>query len=561
MRCAVYTRVSKAEDGDSSSTDRQERNCLRLVEMRGWEAVEVFTDIDRSAYKAGTYRPSLERMLRSVEDGEVDAVVVWKLDRLTRRSQDFERIWAICEGCGVALVSATEPVDTSSPIGVAVVRMLITFAGLESTVRSQRLAAKHLEDAQAGIPRSGHRPFGFTREMTIIPAEAELIREAAERVIQGDTPQVIARDWNDRGITGTRGGPWSTGSLRQVVLAPRLVGDRAHKGEVAATDCWEPILDRSTANGVREALAGGRDVRKRRPDHPSLLGGLVECDNCGILLVQVSSNGERRYRCQPRRGGCGRNSILAEVLEDFVVHYVRWRLTQRPDQIPRSVARAVDRQAVTRMLRSRESSLERLNAAYFVDGALSQPEWRRLRAEIVEMSELDIRRTEPDRRPAALPSSLSYEGVSKQWKTLSNAAKKAAVELELHRAVLSVGPRQEPRFDPSRIRLSWTREVEGAPPLYPSPKPRHLWAWGENHQPRVPPWIPSSAELRERGGPFTAPEACRIAEVIPKRLQRAVRNGHVPASGRGDKMRFDLDDLDEWIEAGMPQLSSPSTGG
>lgn len=560
VRCAIYTRVSKAEDGDSSSTDRQEKNCRRLIGMREWEAAEVFTDIDRSAYKPGSLRSSLERLLRSVEDQDFDAVVVWKLDRLTRRSQDFERIWAICEASNTALVSVTEPVDTSSPIGVAVVRMLVTFAGLESTVRSQRLAAKHLEDAQAGIPRSTHRPFGYTREMEIVADEAELLREAAGRVIEGESVQLIARDWTARGLRATRGGEWQPSALRQVLLSPRLVGDRAHKGDVVATDCWDPILSRRIADGVREALVGGRAVRRRRKGHPSTLGGLVECAECGELLVVVLSNDEYRYRCQRVSGGCGNTSVRSVDLEGFVVHHVRWRLTNRSHTPGRTVSYAEDLRAVSKALRDRESKLLRINAAYFMDGALTQPEWRRLRAGIVEASELEIRRAEPERRPAALPEALSWRSIASEWGSLSAAAHRAAVGIEVQRITVRPGDRQDGRTDLGRITVEWVRQVDGSPPLFKVRSGDRMWVY-ENRQARVPSWVPPASELRAAGRPLSAPEACRVADVLPKRFQRAVRNGRLKVTGTGPNTRVELGVLDDWSAAGAPQSSSPSTAG
>ena len=105
---------------------------------------EVFCDVDLSAFDRKVSRPAYEALLHRVAVRGVDAVVVWRLDRLMRRSAEFERAWEILERAGVALISVTEPIDTSTATGLAVVRLLVTFAGLESTVKSQRVSASRV---------------------------------------------------------------------------------------------------------------------------------------------------------------------------------------------------------------------------------------------------------------------------------------------------------------------------------------------------------------------------------------------------------------------------------
>ena len=85
-------------------------------------------------------------------------MVVWKLDRLVRRPSEFESFWEACEAAGVALVSATEPVDTSHELGLALVRILVTFASLESATISLRSKATTPRQRSAVVRcRDGHR--------------------------------------------------------------------------------------------------------------------------------------------------------------------------------------------------------------------------------------------------------------------------------------------------------------------------------------------------------------------------------------------------------------------
>lgn len=90
----VYVRISRDDVGEQTSTARQERLCCRYAAEQGWEVVEVFADVDRSAYLPGVVREGYERLLAAASGRRVDAVLVWRLDRLVRSPAEFERLWA-----------------------------------------------------------------------------------------------------------------------------------------------------------------------------------------------------------------------------------------------------------------------------------------------------------------------------------------------------------------------------------------------------------------------------------------------------------------------------------
>ena len=114
---AIYTRISRDDTGAQSSTARQERLCRAWVAKQGWETVEVFEDVARSAFAPRVVRDAYEDLLRLVTSGQVDVVVCWRLDRLARSPGEFERFWSACRSAGVEIASATEPVDSSTPVG------------------------------------------------------------------------------------------------------------------------------------------------------------------------------------------------------------------------------------------------------------------------------------------------------------------------------------------------------------------------------------------------------------------------------------------------------------
>src|SRR5438105_1425755 len=97
---ALYCRISEDREGDGAGVRRQEADCKALAKRRGWLVADVFIDNDVGAY-AGKRRPEYVRMVQAIKAGDVDAVIVWHLDRLTRRPAELEDFFEVCDAAGV----------------------------------------------------------------------------------------------------------------------------------------------------------------------------------------------------------------------------------------------------------------------------------------------------------------------------------------------------------------------------------------------------------------------------------------------------------------------------
>ncbi len=443
VRAVIYARVSRAADRSSeTSTPRQIANCRSYLSSREWDEHAVFRDVDRSAYRSGVLRPGFEAMLAELTRGGVDVLVVWKLDRLTRRSRDFERVWSVCEDHRVALASVTEPVDTTTPIGLAIVRVLLTFASVESTVKGERLAARFREKATRGLPHEGGvRPFGHSRDRSeVIEGEAVLLREAAQRIIHGEGVVAIARDFRARGVVGSCGVPWTHTGMRSSLLSARMVGDRSYRGDVVARDCFPAILDRNTHELVRHILD---DTPKRARPSRSLLQGLLRCGLCGQhLTAAMSSKKSLIYKCagSPYGQGCDRISISRPLVEDLLVRAVRDRLRRR--SMRRQRAEPSDP----------TGRLRELNRAYFVAGALSRAEFYATRQTL--LSDDDDRADRWNIHPD-IPPGASGRELDRRWDELTRSAQRALLEAFLDRAVVAPAPVRGGGFQPERVHLHW----------------------------------------------------------------------------------------------------------
>lgn len=461
---AVYTRLSLDDTKQQTATARQATLCRAFAEARGWTVTEIFEDVDLSAYRRRVVRPDYERLRSEVCRGGVDGVLVWKLDRLVRRPAEFERFWSACEEGGVFLASVTEPVDSSSEIGLAIVRVLVTFAGLESSSTSLRITARLKEKAAAGEPPSGPRPFGLTKGWDeVVPEEAALIREAVRRVLAGEGYRHIAEDWNGRGLVGTRDGAWTSTQVRKLLRSPRLCGDRTWKGDVVAEACFPAILDRLTFDRLQLVMA-------QRAHGPSpilrqyLLSGLLACGVCAKNL-----HGRRSANLAYTCTNCGSVCISANSTEALVTRLLFERLAER-----RRRPRYRTRQAAVTVVRQHADRLSRLNNDYYIGGFLSRDEFLAGRAAIGAATTA-ARPSEPELVADGLPASFRITNAEVSWSVLTLQQKRAVIAAELDHAVVAKATSSSSRYDPSRVRCQWrdgdgpapSAEADERPPAFP----------------------------------------------------------------------------------------------
>ncbi|MGZ4105700.1 MAG: recombinase family protein, partial [Actinomycetota bacterium] len=190
---AIYCRISNDPTGLKAGVKRQEDDCRALAKRKGWTVGQVFTDDDRSAY-SGKPRPQYREMLKEIDAGRIDAVIVYHLDRLHRNPKELEVFFETCDRAGLRnLASVQGDVDLATDDGRLHARILGAVARKSSDDTSRRLKRKFEEEAQNGLPAGGWRPFGYAAEEIpdpktkkgtrrvltgrLVPAEAKLIKE------------------------------------------------------------------------------------------------------------------------------------------------------------------------------------------------------------------------------------------------------------------------------------------------------------------------------------------------------------------------------------------------
>lgn len=324
MRIIGYVRLSRASREESTSVVRQREIIAKTCAARDFELVDIVEDVDVSATKTRLDRPGLIEVRRRIRAGEADAVMVWRLDRIARSVVDF----GVLLDDGLDIISATEPLDTASPMGRAMAEVLQVFARLEAKTIGLRISAsqEHLRKVgrfPGGVVPYGYRPVkhpdGVGRALEPDPVEAAVVRRMADEVLAGASIYALTVGLNRDGVAPRRGEKWSTTAVQRILRSNAVLGRVKARGELLRDDAtglplqvWEPLLSVSEVERLRALTdwtpTPGRSeatIEGKRRKASRLLSGLIFCPGCGYPLTAKSrkSTGAPLYVCEARARG------------------------------------------------------------------------------------------------------------------------------------------------------------------------------------------------------------------------------------------------------------------
>jgi site-specific DNA recombinase len=283
VRCAIYCRKSSEEGLDQAfnSLDAQRESCLNYVRSQAHEGWVVVDDrYDDGGFSGGTLdRPALKRLIRDIEEGKVDTVVCYKIDRLSRSLADFVKLIEIFECRGVTFVSITQQFNTTTSMGRLTLNILLSFSQFERELAGERIRDKFLASRRRGMWMGGWVPTGYRleeRKLVVEPDEAALVKHIFERFLQIGSATMLVQELNAAGYRTKRGKPFDKGSAYKLLNNPIYTGRVTHKGQVYDGE-HEAIVDRGTWDKVHAILAENahRRASRTRAARPALLKGLI----------------------------------------------------------------------------------------------------------------------------------------------------------------------------------------------------------------------------------------------------------------------------------------------
>ncbi len=458
MRSAgIYARISQDREGAGLGVKRQVADCEAEAERRGWAVGDIYVDDDISAY-SGKTRPQYERLLSDIQDGHRDAVIVWHLDRLTRRPIELEEFVNVCDKGKVEVAAVHGDFNIGDGDGLFSARIMAAVAAKESDDKSRRAKRKMLELAQSGRPHGSVRPFGYEDDkVTVRPSEAQIIRDLAGRFLAGETLTSLTNWLNDQNIpTAGTAAAWRTSSVRGILRSGRISGQREHLKQIVGPAIWPAIISPEQTARIR-AILDDPARRTNRAARRYLLAGLLRCHQCGHSLMAHPRAGKRRYICKapPSHQGGGSTYISAERVEELLIDAVLYRL-DTPDLADalagrhRADSRTIE---LSEQIADDQTQLDDL-AQMWANKEITVAEWKAAR------STIEARQRQTKRALAHLSHTDNVaryigmgDGLRNQWSEIPLNRQRSIMATILDHAV--IGPGTGSRFDPGRVHPVW----------------------------------------------------------------------------------------------------------
>ena len=364
IRCAIYTRVSTDErlSMEFNSLDAQREAAHSYIESQkheGW--ILVGDRYDDGGFSGGTMeRPALQRLLRDVEHGTIDVIVVYKVDRLSRSLTDFARIVDIFERHDVSFVSVTQAFNTTTSMGRLTLNILLSFAQFEREVIGERIRDKFAASRARGMWMGGCPPLGYDvvdRKLVVNETEAALVGRIFKRFVQLGSATTLAQELRKAGCTTkswmTQDGKHRPGKPMDKNAIYKILGNRVYLGEAVHKGRSHPgehqaIVDRTEWDKAHAILTENRQSRANvtRSQTPALLRGLIFGPSGNAMTPTHTRKQGRLYRYYVStaaiRDGYAEHDIRgvpAAEVEDAVIAQVR-HLLRTPEIIAQAWAAA-----------------------------------------------------------------------------------------------------------------------------------------------------------------------------------------------------------------------------
>lgn len=354
LRAAGYVRLS-VDDDQTTSIETQTREISDHIAANRWRFdpdVDLYVDAGKSGSNRKTVRPEFDRLMESLD--QYDRIVVWKLDRFTRRLAQLTATIETLDDHDVALVAIRDNTDTSRRGDRLMINIFGSIAENEAATTSERVRAAQSTMAKTGRWKGGNRPYGWESvprtdgpgvKLVLVPDEAAVLRKAADLAMAGSGPGPIAKALNAGGHRSATGLAWSPQAIKRILTSPLMVGWHEFNGAVTRDAdsvpvvAHEPLLTETEWVDVRAGLATRRVVRPVKDG--ALLSGILYCGLCGGRMHGSSSltNPRANYRCRNRYAlnkDCAGTSVKALAVDQLIGETVL-QILERPDGRRRAV--------------------------------------------------------------------------------------------------------------------------------------------------------------------------------------------------------------------------------
>ena len=324
IRVAIYVRVSTKEQAmEGYSIGEQTDRLKKFCEAHDWCIVKVYTDAGHSG--ADTDRPALQDMIMDIEEGRIDKVLVYKLDRLSRSQKDtLELIENVFLKRNVDFESMCEKLDTSTAHGRAMIGILAAFAQLEREMITERMSMGMYARIKEGKWRGVKPPFGYDYEpsldkLVINEYESMIVKEIFQSFTEGKSVHQIQTNMLNTGKVLNNGHADKRG-IRYILRNKTYCGYIPYKGELIK-GLHDAIISEETYDQAQVIL----DENKRKFEETGIktgvsaictnLGGLLFCAKCGARYSKCRT-GNNKWGYKIYYGCYSRHKKIKNMIKD-----------------------------------------------------------------------------------------------------------------------------------------------------------------------------------------------------------------------------------------------------
>ncbi len=372
----LYIRVStdrQAKEGDS--LEEQESELRKFCEYRHFQIHKVF--VERGKSGGNTNRPEYQKLVKDIEAKKINAVVVKKLDRLSRSLMDFEQLMIKLQAQDVGFISLRENFDTTMAMGKAMLRVALVFAQLEREQTAERIKDVFAWRAEQGLYNGGTRPFGYdsvSSELIPHKQEKKVIQFMFETFIRTKSTTIVANECNSMGFRNRNGALWDKRQIHKILNHPVYLGKIRWNSQIFP-GIHQPLVSESVFNQAQSIFAERKTHRESKTVLGLLKGVLfcAECDHPMTPNYTKKRNGNiyRYYRCvstlNPKENPCSNKYFNMEKANQIVVEKILNCATQ--DQLNKITAYVDQKndgvlkqlQAIQAEIEGLESLLESVN--------------------------------------------------------------------------------------------------------------------------------------------------------------------------------------------------------
>lgn len=336
LRAALYIRVSTLEQSKNGySVGEQKQRLTKFANAKEYTIVNTYVDPGFSGTNLN--RPAMQRLMKDIDNHNIDAVFIWKLDRLSRSQKDtLFLIEEVLNPNKVALISMNESLDSSTPFGIAMVGMMSVFAQLEVSNIVERSKMGREARAKAGYYHGGgnFKPLGYDYVNSLLVVneyESMVVKEIFRQFLDGNGTRRIIMNLHDKYpdevSTRTR--------IKDVLKNPLYVGKVTFNG-IVHEGVHEPIIDQETFDKTQELISGRKKYAHTGTEQKGLLNGKLYCGICGARYYRQVTGSKKyryvKYACSSKNWSspklikdrfCDNNRYNVDYLEEKVIFQLK----------------------------------------------------------------------------------------------------------------------------------------------------------------------------------------------------------------------------------------------